>query len=91
MENPGRKVALWIIADIVILVCVPVAHYIYLERLLDYEYANGIRTDTNGDIIVIPVVGGFILLFLIVFVINILASVYVFARGKRSTANDGRF
>ena len=90
MEDLGRKVALWIIADIVILVCVPVAHYIYLDRLLDYEYATGIRTDTSGDIILIPVVGGFIFLFLILFVINSLAVVYVFAIRKR-TANSGRF
>jgi len=84
VENLGRKVAIWIIADIVVLICVPVAHYIYLDRLLDYEYSTGIRTDSSGDIILIPVVGGFIFLFLILFVINILALVYVFARLKRS-------
>ena len=84
MENIGRKVALWIIADIVILICVPVAHYVYLDRLLDYEYATGIRTNTSADTITIPVFGGFIFLFLILFVINIAALSYALARRKRT-------
>jgi hypothetical protein len=91
VEDQGRKVALWIIADIVILTCGPIVHYICLDGLLDYEYATGIRTDTSGDIILIPVIGGFILLFLIVFLINAMALVYVFARRKRTPANDDRF
>ena len=73
----GRKVAIWIIFNILILLCTPVLHYIYLDQLLDYEYATGVRTSTSGDNIIIPVFGGFIFLVMILFVVNVLAAIYL--------------
>lgn len=80
----GRTVALWIIADILILICVPIAHYIYLDRLLDYEYSAGIRKSTSGDIILLPVIGGFILLLFLVIVVNALAAIIFWIRRHRN-------
>lgn len=77
MEQRGRNVAIWIIANIVILICTPILHYIYLDRLLDYEYAHGIRTSTDGDIILIPVLGGFLTLVILLFVLNIAGLIYL--------------
>jgi hypothetical protein len=77
-ERVGRNVAIWIIANVLILVCVPVFHYIYLDDLVEYEYANGLRTSATGDTLIIPLIGGFIFLVVTLFVINFVAASYVY-------------
>ena len=91
-ERVGRKVAIWIVANVLILVVTPILHYIYLDRLLDYEYATGIRTSTSGDTIIIPVVGGFIFLIGVLFVVNLFGISYMYFRHHRSdgTKNELR-
>ncbi len=58
----------------------PILHYAYLGWLIDHEYAAGIRTSTGGDIILIPVMGGFVLLVIVLSVVNLLAAIYVYVR-----------
>jgi uncharacterized membrane protein len=71
MENRTKnRLLLWIMANIIILISVPILYYVYLDRLVDYEYATGVRTSTGGDIILIPVAGVFLFLLLILLVIN---------------------
>lgn len=79
-----KKFFFWIVANIVGLFVIPILHYIYLDRLLNYEYASGIRTSTGGDIILIPVVGMFVFLLLSSLVINFaIACYYFWQRRKR--------
>lgn len=82
-ERVGRNVAIWIVTELLILVCVPVLHYQYLENLLDYEYANGLRTSTAGDTIAIPLVGGFVFLVLVLSLINVVGACYLYLRYMR--------
>lgn len=80
-----KKLFFWLIAEMFVLVGLPVLYYIYLDRLLDYEYAAGIRTSSDGDIILIPVMGLFVLLFIILFVADILAVCYhIWTRRRRA-------
>jgi hypothetical protein len=68
-----KKLLLWFTVNLVILVSIPVIYYIYLDRLVDYEYATGIRTSTGGDIVLIPVAGLFIFVLLVLLIANVLA------------------
>ncbi len=43
-ERIGRNVAIWIIVNVLIIVFTPILHYIYLDRLLGYEY---LRLNSN--------------------------------------------
>jgi hypothetical protein len=81
-----KKLFLWLLADALILYSVPILYYNYLARTLDYEYATGIRTSSDGDIILIPVMGLFMYLSLLVFIVNILAVCYYVWRHYRRRA-----
>ena len=89
-EKVGRNVAIWIVTNAITLVCIPVLHYIYLDRLLDYEYASGIRKSTDGDIFLIEVLGGFILLVILSFIVNLLGATYIYLRYFAITKQDPR-
>ncbi len=85
MKTKESKLDLyWFITHIVILILAPVAHYISLDRQLDYEYATGIRTDTGGDTIHIPVFGGFVFLLVLMLLINVIAVVVRAVYRKRN-------
>jgi hypothetical protein len=81
-----KKLILWLITNVLILIGVPILYYIYLERLVDYEYATGIRTSTGGDIILIPVVSSFIFLFVTLLIINVFLICYFWLRRRRRLA-----
>jgi hypothetical protein len=53
------KIILWLLADALILYAVPVLYYNNLARQVSYEYAAGVRTSSDGDIVFIPVMGVF--------------------------------
>jgi len=46
-----KKLLLWLAVNASIQFGLPILFYIYLERMVNYEYATGIRTSTDGDII----------------------------------------
>lgn len=77
-----NKLSFWLLANMLVLAGGPILHYIYLDRLLDYEYAAGIRTSTDGDIILIPVMGSFVFLFVTLLVVNVLAGCCVWLRRR---------
>lgn len=78
-----KKFLIWLLADALILIGVPVLYYNYLARQVDYEYATGIRTSSDGDIILIPVLGVFMSLSLLVLIVNVLAPCYYIWRHYR--------
>lgn len=78
-----KKLFFSLIISSILQIVIPVLYYFYLDNLLDYEYANGIRTSTNGDTITLPVVGMFILVFFALFVINIGFACYLFLTNKK--------
>jgi O-antigen/teichoic acid export membrane protein len=81
-----KRLFFWLMADISILIGLPILHYLYLARMLDYEYANGIRTSSDGDSILIPVVGLFIFLFVVLLIINlVVAGYYIWTRRRHRT------
>ena len=82
-----RKFFFWIVANIAALFVIPILYYIYLDSLLDYEYANGIRTSTSGDTILIPVVGMFVLLLFSSIVINFAIACYYFWQRRRNSVS----
>lgn len=83
----NKLLNLWITSAILQIV-VPIVYYFYLDNLVDYEYANGIRTSTDGDTLTIPVVGMFILVFLILVVINVVYGSYLVLVNKRANNQE---
>lgn len=71
-----KKVFFLFVASGVVQIVLPILYYFYLSSLMDYEYENGIRTSTGGDSIMIPVAGMFVLVFLTLVFINIIAACY---------------
>ena len=80
------KPLLWFIANVSILIGGPILYHVYLDRLLDHEYATGIRTSTDGDIILIPVAGLFIFLLISLLIINAVVGFCVWLRRRRRPA-----
>jgi hypothetical protein len=77
MKASKRKISLWLLGNLALLVFVPVGLYIYLNRLVEYEYATGIRTGGNDPVILIPVIGVFFFLFLILLTVNTLTALFI--------------
>ncbi len=83
IRNRAKKLLLWLAVNGSIQVGFPVLFYIYLDRQVDYEYAAGIRTSTDGDIIMIPVVGLFIFLFIALLIINTIGACLYIRKHRR--------
>lgn len=73
-----EKLFFWLVCHIPIQIGVPILFYFYLDALLDFEYAHGIRTSTDGDTIIIPVLGMAIFVFISLVVIDIILFCYCF-------------
>lgn len=82
-----KKFLLWIIGNAILLFVIPILYYIYLDRLIDNEYARGVRTSTSGDSVLIPVFGVFILLFLTSVVINLAIAFCMFWKRQKHTVD----
>jgi len=86
-----KKLILWLLADALVLYGVPILYYNYLARMVNHEYATGIRTSSDGDIILIPVVGLFMNLLVVVLIINILGVCYHIWAHRRKRAAQRRW
>ena len=73
-----RKFIIWFVSNVALQIGGPILFYFYLSGLLDYEYAHGIRTSTDGDNIIIPVLGMVIFIFFSLVVINIIIACFCF-------------
>ena len=70
--NRRRTVALWVIANILILICGTIAGYAYISYRLDQIYGSDRPIWTN-DFIIEPLAMGFLLLLVLVIVMNAVA------------------
>jgi hypothetical protein len=82
------RVFFWVLANIAVQIFVPIIYFVYLMWLMDYEYENGIRTSSDGDSIMIPAAGMFVLIFFTLIVVNVFIAVAYFWIKYRATVSS---
>ncbi len=79
-----RLLPLLLVANVVLLLVVPVAFAFYVRHMVDEEYATGARGGSDGDSIVIPIGGMFLLMLITAVSMNLLAGgLYLWRRRWR--------
>jgi hypothetical protein len=74
---------LWVVADVLLLFGVPIMFSVYVRRMVDEEYATGMRNTSDGDSIIIPVAGMFIFMLITLISINALVGSFYLLRRRR--------
>ncbi|MCA1641634.1 MAG: hypothetical protein LC785_06750 [Acidobacteria bacterium] len=79
----AKRLLFWIIANVLLQFGVPVIYFVYMRRMVDEEYATGMRTSSDGDSMIIPVMGMFIFVLITLLAVNALgAGVYLLRRRR---------
>jgi hypothetical protein len=74
---------LWVVADVLLLFGVPIMFSVYVRRMVYEEYATGMRNTSDGDSIIIPVVGMLIFMLITLISINALVGSFYLLRRRR--------
>jgi hypothetical protein len=77
------RLALWFITNAAVAIGLPYLFTIWIRREVDYEYATGLRTSTDGDSIVIPIAGFTMLLWFALLVCNAIGLAIYFVAAHR--------
>jgi len=75
---------LWVIANLLWLIGVPLAFGVWLHGEVEAQYASGIRVSTDGDSISIPIGGVAVLNFVLLVAFNVAWAARAFVRRRRA-------
>jgi hypothetical protein len=76
---------LWITANVVWLIGLPLVFGVWLYHEVQAEYASGARVSTDGDSIGIPIGGVALLNLLLLLAMNVALAIYFRIRRSRAT------
>ena len=82
-----KRLAIWIVLNIIWLIGLPVVCGVYLYNDLQYQYETGFRVSTDGDSISIPIFAITILNFLFVFSVNLIILIVNFFKNKKAQSD----